>query len=73
MPRAAKTAAAAEGGNTQHGAPTGTIIDGVAPTATEIRFLFAMVGNFKTRPDVAWEEVAEAIGLKSVKSKYEYL
>lgn len=61
MPRAAKTAAAAEGGNTQPG----------APTATESRFLFALVGNFKTKPDVAWEEVAEAVGLKSAKSKSE--
>ncbi|KAK4120807.1 hypothetical protein N657DRAFT_700799 [Parathielavia appendiculata] len=75
MGRPAK--AASSGDNTGDGASSGgalaggVTINGIAPTATEIKFIFAMVANLKSKPDVDWDNLQNALGLQTKKSTYE--
>jgi cobalamin biosynthesis protein CbiG len=69
MPRTSKTAAAADAaGEGQSGANPGATINGLVPTPLEIRFIFALIANLKNRPEVNWDELANAMGLAGKKS-----
>jgi hypothetical protein len=69
MPRPAKNAAAADAaGEGQPGAAAGTI-NGVIPTANDIKFIFAFIGNLKSKPEVNWDELAATMGMGGKKSK----
>jgi hypothetical protein len=59
----------ANAGASQSGAPAGATINGVAATATEAKFVFAMVGNLKAKPEVDWDGVVSDTGLKTTKSE----
>jgi hypothetical protein len=70
MPRPAKAATA--GGNAGEGqssAPAGATINGVAATPTEVKFMVAMVAHLKAKPDIDWDGVVSATGLKTAKSE----
>ena len=69
MPRPAKTAAAADAaGEGQPGASAGTI-NGVIPSANDIKFIFAFIGNLKSKPEVNWDDLAATMGMGGKKSK----
>ncbi|EAQ83833.1 predicted protein [Chaetomium globosum CBS 148.51] len=71
MPRPAKTAAAADAaGDGQPCASAGTI-NGVIPTANDIKFIFAFIGNLKSKPEVNWDELAATMGMGGKKSATE--
>lgn len=73
MPRPAKNAAAAEAaGEGQPGAAAGTI-NGVIPSANDIKFIFAFIGNLKSKPEVNWDDLAATMGLGGKKSKSVWL
>ncbi|KAK3293288.1 uncharacterized protein B0H64DRAFT_444559 [Chaetomium fimeti] len=70
MPPRASKAAADAAGEGQPGASANNI-NGVIPTASEVKFIFAFIGNLKSKPDVNWEELAATMGLAGKKSAYE--
>ncbi|KAH6622972.1 hypothetical protein F5144DRAFT_538731 [Chaetomium tenue] len=71
MPRPAKTAVAADAaGDGQAGASAGTI-NGIIPTANDIKFIFAFIGNLKSKPEVNWDELAATMGMGGKKSAAE--
>ncbi len=70
MPRTPKTAAAADkAGEGQPGTPPGHIINGVAASPADLRFILTLVGNLASKPDINWEELAATLGLKDKKGK----
>ena len=70
MARTAKTAAAADAaGDGQSGANPGPTINGIVPTPLEVKFIFALIANLKHKPEVNWDELANAMGLAGKKSK----
>ncbi|KAL2171637.1 hypothetical protein VTG60DRAFT_2205 [Thermothelomyces hinnuleus] len=64
MPRQSKTATAADPASEgQAGAVAGPTINGIVPTQLETKFAFALVSQFKSKPDVDWDQVAAIMGM----------
>ncbi|AEO61782.1 hypothetical protein MYCTH_96681 [Thermothelomyces thermophilus ATCC 42464] len=64
MARQSKTAAAADPASEgQAGAVSGSTINGIVPTHLETKFAFALVSQFKSKPDIDWDQVATIMGM----------
>lgn len=44
-------------------------INGETPSAADVKFIFTMITNFASKPNVDWDAVAAAIGVKGRKSR----
>jgi len=70
MPRTPKSAAPADNaGEGQPGAAGVYHIDGQPVSQTELKFVFALLGNFAAKPDFDFAKVAAILGLQKEKSK----
>lgn len=70
MPRTPKSAAAADNAGEGQPSAVGAYKIGEVPVSqTDLKFVFALLGNFASKPDIDFGKVAAVLGLQKEKSK----